>query len=130
MVLGAEGLMTYAPVVVFERRKLVAARLLQMGVPIDRIVAAAEQPGSEALDTLWGREKVIAGLTRLTGHGRGMLDMLPTADLHELERRTLASLMGADGRTPDQLIYSISGRRPKTRAGRRAQQNRAWNLSA
>lgn len=119
----------YAPVICFDtaRRRAMARQLLALGVHRSRILAT--KTDAELAD-LWTRERTITSLRRLTGHGRAALDLLGTAELVHLEQRTVAHLMGAEGRTPDQLIYSISGRRPRNGRDRRRQDAREWGIPA
>lgn len=121
--------MGLAPVIAFDQAKCkaMARQLLNLGIPRDRILATRS---TEELADLWTRERTIASIHRLTGHGRHALDLYGTAELIELERRTLTNLMGSDGRTPDQLIYSIGGHQPRHHTTRRRQHLQAWNLSA
>jgi len=121
--------MGYAPVIAFDQAKplAMARQLLALGVSRDRILATRS---IEELSDLWTRERTIASLQKLTGHGRHGLDLCGTDELVELERRAIRNLMGADGRTPGQLIYSISGRQPRHPTTRRRQHLAAWDIPA
>ena len=122
--------MGYAPVIQFERRRLIARRLLDMGIPVDQIAEAAATPGTTALDQMWTRERLIASLKKLNGCDRAFYQQYSIAELQELERATLNHLMGIDGRTPDQLIYSIGGRQSRHQTTRRRQHLAAWGIPA
>lgn len=121
--------MTYAPVIQFDtaRRRAMARQLLDMGVDRSRICAT--KTDAELAD-LWTRERTLASLKKLNGCERIFYERYATGELVELERATLRQLMGSDGRTPDQLIYSIGGRRPKHPTTRRRQHLAAWDIPA
>lgn len=120
--------MGLAPVICFAtaRRAAIARQLQRLGVPLERITATRTDA---ELDDLWTRERTLAGLHRLTGHSRAILELWDTAELVHLERQVLANLMDA-GPSPSQLIYSIGGHRPGRRGDRRRQEHRAWRLPA
>lgn len=124
-----EGL---AQVISFDhaRRRHIARRLLALGVTVDQMRAVHDQHGDPGLADLWTRTRTIISLRRLTGCHHTVYDRHSTAELVELEQATVRHLMGADGRSPDQLIYSIGGRQPRHPVTRRRQHLRAWGIPA
>jgi hypothetical protein len=116
-----------APVVCLDtaRRRLIAQRLLRLGVPVATITATRND---QELADLWARERTIASLTKLTGHDRWLIGQWPTEDLIELERVALRQLMGASSRCPDRMIYSFGGRIPKTRGRQHRNELKAWGI--
>lgn len=121
--------MGYAPVIAFDtaKRAAMARQLLALGVHRDRITATTNDT---ELHNLWTRERTVASLHRLTGQPRALLDMWDTPELQDMERRALQQLMSPSRAGDDRLIYSIAGRQPTTRRGRRVQANRAWGIDA
>lgn len=121
--------MSLAPVIdlATARRRILAQRLLNLGVPLKTITATRTDA---ELDALHNREQIIAELVRLTGHRRHVLNLWDTPELLEMHHACLRSLMGAPSSRDDRLIYSIPGRVAPTRQARRQQANKAWGISA
>ncbi|HET9118505.1 MAG TPA: hypothetical protein VFN75_10620 [Pseudonocardiaceae bacterium] len=115
--------MAYAPVIAFDQAKRAAiCRQLhhRYGITINQLAAIHDEHGDPGLHDLWTRERTLASLQQLTGHGRHGLDLYSTSELVELEQRTLTQLMGVDRRNP----------RPLTDIIRQRQHLAAWGIPA